>query len=165
VAIGTGTSRKKAERDVCIEACVKLDKLDVLRGGALEHKQYKKRMRELYGQDEDEADEFYDRTARGIILLNLEKREKKLKPDENVVETLDSLTLKKEELLLLISDLEDQINKEEERISGIEAEEDDLDAFMNDLNRDLVKKTQAGLQSEMDNLRKVSLINTATGSY
>ena len=60
-AFGHGTRKTFAEKDACLEACFKLDKLGILRSNSFESaKNRKKRLAEMYGEDEE--DDFYDRT-------------------------------------------------------------------------------------------------------
>jgi pSer/pThr/pTyr-binding forkhead associated (FHA) protein len=109
VAIGTGTSKKKSERDACIEACAKLDKLEILRSSDSQRKKYQKRMRELYA--DDEVDDFYDRTKQGYLnFLKLET--KKVEITNNNIETYSSLNEKKLMISTSISNLEQQIKLE-----------------------------------------------------
>ena len=85
-SLGKGSSKVLAENDACLEACTKLDLMDILRD---EHGNLSTYLREkLYQEQLDLEDEYYDRTKHTSTL-------KKLKIEQ--VETFESLNKKLEE--------------------------------------------------------------------
>jgi hypothetical protein len=91
-ATGKGKKKQLAERDACLEACYKLDKLEILESDSAgqSYQQRSKRLLELIGDDEDD-NSYLDRTT----------SVKKAKTVEPVVETFESLSKK----------LQDKINE------------------------------------------------------
>lgn len=75
VAMGHGETKKKAERDACIEACAKLDKLRVLRGSGSQDSKERKRIKKLH-TELDGADDFFDRTVGGMIYFKISQKGK-----------------------------------------------------------------------------------------
>lgn len=162
IAIGSGTSKKKSERDACIEACAKLDKLEILRGDGSNRKSNQKRIRELFGDiNEDMEDDFYDRTKQSKnSCFILDRKDKKIKNDfetleddaqKNEIQTLHTLKEKKSSILAEIADLEAQILNEDNRLKFNPTEiddDDDLEAFMSTLNKDIVKATKESLETK-----------------
>ena len=71
-ATGTGGKKKDAEKEVIIDACQKLQQRGLLRtndpvatAAAVEAR--KRRLKELYGDDDQDQDEFYDRASSQCI--------------------------------------------------------------------------------------------------
>ncbi|GES86813.1 kanadaptin [Rhizophagus clarus] len=152
--LGNGSKRKDAERQAAIDSCEKLDMLGLLRASQDEASARKKRMRELLGDDDndDDYDSFYDRTGQA-------ERAKLRKIQPQKVETYESLTRQREELTIKIKEIRSKISnaKEFEKSSPIIAAEDDLDSYMNTINKDLNSESVTNLEATLRDLLKQDL--------
>ncbi|KAJ1334496.1 hypothetical protein BSLG_007651 [Batrachochytrium salamandrivorans] len=120
--------KRSAETDAALEACAKLDKHGLLScSGAETTQKIKNRMKELYGDDNDE-DSFYDRTSK------VNQLKSKLALQNENPETLESLELKRTHTLGEIERLQKVISKaDKDAIQAVE-EIDELDQFMSQVN-------------------------------
>ncbi|KAL2917345.1 hypothetical protein HK105_203009 [Polyrhizophydium stewartii] len=141
-ATGRAGRKRDAERNACLEACAKLDKLGVLRGsGAEAAERQKKRMRELYGEDDDDQDTFYDRT-----MTEGKKAKNKGSAQQDKVETFDSLTAKRAELVIEIEQLRERIQQaasSAQQPKDAEDGQDELDKFMSTVNKSIQSESTA----------------------
>ncbi|PKY26559.1 hypothetical protein RhiirB3_513757 [Rhizophagus irregularis] len=152
--LGSGSKRKDAERQAAIDSCEKLDMLGLLRASHDEASARKKRMRELLGDDDndDDYDSFYDRTGQA-------ERAKLRKIQPQKIETYESLTRQREELTIKIKEIQSKISnaKEFEKSSPIITAEDDLDSYMNTINKDLNNESVTNLEATLRDLLKQDL--------
>lgn len=118
-ATGRGKKKGAAEIDAALEACYKLEKLDILRlqGGSLAART--KRLRAEV--EEEELDNYLDRTN------------KKVRAVESSVETFASLTKKREAKVLDIEELQSNLLTAG-KAAILEEEDDELEAYMNHIN-------------------------------
>ena len=63
IATGKGKKKPAAEKDACLEACYKLDKLGILRLAQGSLAERSKRLRKELLQDEEDGNNYLDRTA------------------------------------------------------------------------------------------------------
>ncbi|KAI8928068.1 hypothetical protein BC831DRAFT_450285 [Entophlyctis helioformis] len=154
-AVGHSSRKKDAERDAALEACVKLDRLGMLRGGVAEVAgKQKKRLKDIYGDDGDDQDTFYDRTSH---------RGGKRAGDQGKVENYESLTARRAEVVKEMESLQAQIKTAEQALTSQAADEDDeLDQFMSQVKSSIqtestgaLAKQLKDLQAEMDRLDKL----------
>jgi pSer/pThr/pTyr-binding forkhead associated (FHA) protein len=141
IAIGFGRNKKKAERDACLEACAKLDKLEILRGSGPSRK---KTALEEFG---DDTDTFFDRTT--------QKSKPVLEKEPEKIENYDSLLDQKIELEDSIQNTNDEIRQRTETFANMEASDDDLDAFMQDVQKKIITQEQKALTNKLQELQKV----------
>lgn len=98
LAIGFGSKKGKAERDACLEACSKLDKLGVLSENQAEKQLIQKRLNEIK-EEAELNDEYLDRTV----------KKRKVLGDVKSVETFDTLTSKKNDISASIAEIDKQL--------------------------------------------------------
>ncbi|KAI9337243.1 hypothetical protein BDR26DRAFT_1008568 [Obelidium mucronatum] len=126
---GRGSRRKEAEKEAALDACVKLDKRNILRSTSSANKADIKRKA---ARHEDDEDSFFDRT----------ERPKKPKLQSNISETFESLTLKLSEKTAEISavdaeilSLDSESSKSTQNNSNNNGEEvDELDQLLTGLD-------------------------------
>ncbi|KAI8895207.1 hypothetical protein BC833DRAFT_602094 [Globomyces pollinis-pini] len=162
MATGKGKKKAKAERDACLEACAKLDKLGILRGTKQTYESTKdreKRLNEIFG-DDDEPDSYLDRTQKDHS-----------KQSESQIETLDSLIEKRNDILNIIKEFDNEIqNHNQKQNNELDEVEDELDSFMNTVNSTLVTETIKKLQEkkieqikELNRIEKLVKLATPKG--
>ncbi|KAG2180916.1 hypothetical protein INT43_008496, partial [Umbelopsis isabellina] len=117
----------------------------------------KERMKRLFGDDEDSDDDsFYDRTG----AVEKHKSRKTNKGTAQKVETYDTLLVKQKSTQQRIADIEAELKKEEaeaetsEQPSRDNKEEDELDSYMENLDKATAKPNKSHLQKELKDLTK-----------
>ncbi|KAI9026893.1 hypothetical protein DFJ74DRAFT_704323 [Hyaloraphidium curvatum] len=124
VGVGTSSRKKDAEREACLDACAKLDRKGLLRS----NEAGAGRKRKGAEVDDDTDDNFYDRSAPSKKKL---AQAKAAKAGAAKVETFETLTAKKAELVAELALLDGHIA--EARRAAAEAEasqkDDDLDSY------------------------------------
>ncbi|KAJ3314592.1 Kanadaptin [Boothiomyces sp. JEL0838] len=141
-ASGRGKKKVSAERDACLEACAKLDRMGILKVKAVHETAAEKikRLNKVYGDDEEDED-LYDRT---------EDARKELK---NQVLTFESLSEKKQALELSIRKIEKELNLTGVSESNENDSEDELDKYMNEINVKMTVETKTKLEKELKKLQ------------
>ncbi|KAJ3086969.1 Kanadaptin [Quaeritorhiza haematococci] len=161
--IGRGSKKKDAEREAALDACIKLDKRGILRGGKDAVKEAeKKRLKELLGDDDDDGDSFYDRTATSERKTRRkgQKSAAASTGGSSTVETFDSLTKKKEDVLRDIAELQERIrvveDEESKRASAAANKDggDELDSYMQQLQSKIKTQSKDGLKRKIQVLEK-----------
>jgi len=158
VATAEVTGKKKEAVAQCaMEACRLLDRAGVLRSSKSDQvsvaRLRAKRLQEddFYASDEDE---FLDRT--GTLEVKRQKRKKMLshyqQEDKEKSETFESLSEKSGKLLEEVSRLQERLEKAQRAVKESAKQQDDLDAFMANLNED------GGSKEELSKL-KLKLAN------
>ncbi|RUS25890.1 hypothetical protein BC938DRAFT_471502 [Jimgerdemannia flammicorona] len=157
--------RKDAERLAALDACEKLDARGMLRNNVDVDS-------EMYGDDDSDEDNFYDRTERGKLHLidkithiagrGVGKASKqKIKGSKagasvSNVETYDSLVAKKQELTPRIKELQEMIihaDEQEKSRENVEGD-DELDSYMQQISTVAKGVSKSSLQKELQTLQK-----------
>lgn len=159
-ATGKGKKKGQAERDAYIEACFKLEKLGILNSQRGSTTERSKRLREEY-LEEEQMNEYLDQTAKGILYYCgfftciVAKKAK----SEGNVETFESLSLKKQEILDQLTVLNTKLEESGSKsTANAEDEEDELDAFMATVKQKLVTDNQTKFRKEISELEKVIFV-------
>ncbi|KAJ3324311.1 Kanadaptin [Boothiomyces sp. JEL0866] len=147
-ASGRGKKKGSAERDACLEACAKLDRMGILKEKAVVESAAEKikRLKEVYGDDEEDED-LYDRT------------QDSKKGNKNQILTAESLTEKKHTLELSIEKLEKELRHTDVGKATENDSEDELDKYMNEINVKMSVETKTKLEKDLKNLQ-LELQNT-----
>ncbi|KAJ3052047.1 Kanadaptin [Rhizophlyctis rosea] len=163
--IGRATRKKVAENEAALDACIKLDKKHLLRSAGSEvQSAVKTKIKKLFGEDEDDEDSFYDRTDRGS------RSKAKTAPTQTQAESFETLTKKREEVVRHIQEINGKIDYVEDTAGGTTGGEDELDAYMQQIEQSKLgeKKTAyrrqlPPLEKELARIDKLLKIVTPTG--
>ncbi|ORX87433.1 hypothetical protein K493DRAFT_359887 [Basidiobolus meristosporus CBS 931.73] len=171
--IGQDSKRKDAEKLAALDACIRLDRMGILRNSnESELAKRKNHMKELLGDDDSDDDSFFDRTG----AAEKSKQKKAQKKSSETVQTYESLCEKKSELQAKIDSLANKISEgivqTENLAKKAQAEEDDLDEYMASLDRDIkgsnisvLKRQLQGMEMEMQKLDKLIEITKPTDIF
>eukprot|EP01147_Barroeca_monosierra_P008011 gene8011-732_t len=150
-ATGQGERKKDAMENCCLNACRILDAKKMLQKAA---SSVKSQTRSARTNDDDEDDEFYDRT--GDVQRKRAKREHRLLQKQQMpVETAQTLATKHSNLEQQINELEDTIkNLETKNADDIDQDNnaDEVDSYVKNLQAKSAKIQIRRLKKERDQL-------------
>lgn len=150
-ASGTSSRKKDAEREACLDACAKLDRRGLLR--VTESTSSKKRKNEEDDLD-DSLDNFYDRA--GTATKSKKRAVGAAGKDNAKVETFESLSAKKDMLVMELGKVREDLEKARDVESTAQkaaGKEDDLDIYLAQVKTQDLKLARQKLES-----REASLI-------
>ncbi|RUS25891.1 hypothetical protein BC938DRAFT_471502 [Jimgerdemannia flammicorona] len=114
-------------------------------------------LKEMYGDDDSDEDNFYDRTERGVGKASKQKiKGSKAGASVSNVETYDSLVAKKQELTPRIKELQEMIihaDEQEKSRENVEGD-DELDSYMQQISTVAKGVSKSSLQKELQTLQK-----------
>ncbi|KAJ3183511.1 Kanadaptin [Geranomyces variabilis] len=144
--VGTGGRKRAAEVDAALDACIKLDKRGLLRSNRTEQAlKERKRKKELFGDDDNADDSFYDRTSHAP----------KAKPKgSSKAETHTSLIEKRDAVLAQIQEINRQIQQKDVEAAQHANEDDEMDEFMTELRQKEANQAKLALRRGLPPLEK-----------
>ncbi|KAI8593557.1 hypothetical protein BDZ88DRAFT_492823 [Geranomyces variabilis] len=144
--VGTGGRKRAAEVDAALDACIKLDKRGLLRSNRTEQAlKERKRKKELFGDDDNGDDSFYDRTSHAP----------KTKPKGSYkAETHASLIEKRDAVLAQIQEINKQIEQKDLEAAQHANEDDEMDEFMTELRQKEANQAKLALRRGLPALQK-----------
>ncbi|KAJ3157530.1 Kanadaptin [Geranomyces michiganensis] len=145
-AVGTGGRKRAAEVDAALDACIKLDKRGLLRSNRTEQAlKERKRKKELFGDDDNGDDSFYDRTSQAP----------KAKPKGSTkAETHASLLEKRDAVNAQIQEINRQIAEKDREAAQYVAEDDEIEDYMTQLRQKEANQAKLALRRGLPPLEK-----------